>query len=124
MLQLGSLLRQSGGDEVGTARTQESRSRSHEGPAGGFVQWHGEVPTQPPPRGLRSFGKAAKKPNIGGQIAAAVVGMGVAYALLLPLEAAFGLGDRQSRDELVGAVGPVCAAERSGAPCAIDFASS
>jgi len=39
---------------------------------------------------LRSFRKAAKKPDIGEQVAAALAAMGVAFALLLLLEAAFG----------------------------------
>jgi len=39
---------------------------------------------------LRSFRKAAKKPDIGEEVATALVAMGVAFALLLLLEAAFG----------------------------------
>ena len=39
---------------------------------------------------LGSFRKAAKKPDIGEQVAAALLTVGVAFALLLLLEAAFG----------------------------------
>lgn len=39
---------------------------------------------------LRSFRKAAKKPDIGEQVAAALVAVGTAFALLLLLDAAFG----------------------------------
>lgn len=39
---------------------------------------------------LRSFRKAAKKPDVGEQVATALLTVGVAFALLLLLEAAFG----------------------------------
>ncbi len=39
---------------------------------------------------LQSFRKAAKKPDIGEEVATALVAVGVAFALLLLLEAAFG----------------------------------
>ena len=38
---------------------------------------------------LRSFRKAAKKPDIGEEVASALLAAGVAFALLLLLEAAF-----------------------------------
>jgi transcriptional regulator with XRE-family HTH domain len=39
---------------------------------------------------LQSFRKAAKNPDIGEQVASALVAVGVAFALLLLLQAAFG----------------------------------
>lgn len=39
---------------------------------------------------LRSFHKAAKKPDVGEQVATALLTVGVAFAVLLLLEAAFG----------------------------------
>ena len=39
---------------------------------------------------LRSFRKAGKTPDIGEQVATALVTVGVAFALLLLLQAAFG----------------------------------
>jgi len=39
---------------------------------------------------LRSFRKAATKPDVGEQVATALLTVGVAFALLLLLEAAFG----------------------------------
>jgi transcriptional regulator with XRE-family HTH domain len=55
-------------------------------------KWERGLLTPPPHQEtmLRSFRKAAKKPDVGEQVATALLTVGVAFALLLLLEAAFG----------------------------------